>query len=295
MLKDIRNFLNGAVYGLTLIIPGVSATILAVILGYYDELIYRINHFREDYRRSIRYLGVFVLGVAIGAVAFSSVVLFLLTNFSFPTMLFFAGLLAGIVPVSISYTKEAATRIALREAMLAIVAFAALTVLSFVAAQPSTQPTDAEGAINVLIVIFVFIAGIVNGASLLIPGLSGALILLMMGLYPLIISSVSSVGVYLGDMGNLALLWDICVVLLPFGAGALLGCLVIARVMEKLMRKYRKAVYAVILGFILGSLVSLFGNPMVYQSGMSTASMITGGMMFCGGCVLAFALGKKLA
>jgi len=293
MLKHVRNFLNGAVYGTTLIIPGVSATIFAIILGFYDELIYTMNHFREDYRKNTRYFLIFLFGVATGTVAFSSLVLYLLTNFPFPTMMLFMGLLLGIVPFIYSKTKDAPARIALREIGLAIIGFVILVVLSFGLDTPMVNPAEALDAMNASQVVFIFFAGIVNGATLVIPGLSGAFILLIMGLYPLVIFSVSSIAVFLGDIRNISLLMDIFMVLAPFGIGAVFGLLGMARLIEKMMSKFPKSVYAVILGLLLGSVIALIQNPMVSAGMTSTAFVAAGVITFAFGCAAAFLLGKK--
>jgi len=293
MLKHIRNIFNGSVYGMTLVIPGVSATILAIILGFYDELIYNINHVKDDPRKNVRYLLLFVIGVAIGAVVFSSIITYLITNFSLPTMLFFAGLLAGIIPLTYTYAKGAAKRIAPREIILAIAAMVALYFLSVGFTTPDISPNNATGQINFSILIFLFIAGIVNGATLVIPGLSGAFILLIMGLYPLIVSTVSLIGTYLRDPRNLDLLFEIAIVLIPFGVGALIGVIFMAKLMEKLLRDYHKPVYAVIFGLVIASIVTLFQNPIVYQSGTSLPFIIIGAILCIVGFIIAFFLGKR--
>jgi putative membrane protein len=141
--------------------------------------------------------------------------------------------------------------------------------------------------------VYIFFAGIINGATLIIPGLSGALLLLIMGLYPLVVYSVSSIAVFLGDLGNISLFRDICIVLAPFGIGALLGCLGMARLMEILMSKFPKTVYAVILGLILGSVVTLIQGPYVSITGTPVISLISGGITFCAGVTAAYFLGKK--
>jgi len=292
-LKDIRNFLNGCVYGMTLIVPGVSATIFAIILGFYDELIYAMNHFKEDYKKNIRYLAVFLLGIAAGAVVFSSVIIYLLENHSFPVMLFFIGLLAGIVPLIALKAKGTARRIAPREIALAVFAMAALYLLSRGVNTAEVDPADAIAGMNAALVLYIFFAGVINGATLVIPGLSGAFLLLIMGLYPLVIYSVSSIGVFLGDMGNLSLLRDICIVLLPYGIGAFFGCLGMARLMEKLMRSYSQAVYAVIIGLLLGSIVSLLQNPLVSGGAASILPIVLGVITFCAGCAASYNLGKR--
>jgi putative membrane protein len=292
MLKDLRNLLNGAVYGTTLIIPGVSATILAVMLGFYDDLIGAMNHFREDLRKNARYLGVFVLGIAAGSVVFSSVVLYLLDRFHFPTMMFFSGLLTGIVPLVTTEAMGPSRKVAVREIVLTLFSFLALYTLSSIVNTATVDHTDAAEAMSVALVLYVFLAGIINGATLVIPGLSGAFLMLIMGLYPLIMHSISLIGVYIGNPGNFPLLWEICTVLLPYGVGAVIGCLCMARLMEKLMRDFHKAVYAVILGLVIGSVIILLQDHMAYVNVLSALVIITGAATFCAGCAAAYFLGK---
>jgi putative membrane protein len=292
MLKDIRIFLNGLVYGITLIVPGVSATIFAIILGFYDELLDAMNHFKEDYRKNARYLVIFLLGIAIGAVVFSSIISYLLTHYSLPTMLFFMGLLVGIVPFVFSKAKGSAPRIALREIVLAVFSMSALYALSRVVNETTINSEDTINAVSAALILYIFLAGIINGATLVIPGLSGAFILLIMGLYPLVIYSISSIGTFFRDISNFPLLRDTCLVLLPFGIGALVGCLCMAKIMEKLMRSFYKSVYAVILGLLLGSVITLFQNPLMYQSDASIILLIVGAVTFCVGCTVAYRLTK---
>ena len=126
MLKDIRNIFNGIIYGATLIVPGVSATIFAIMLGFYDELIKTINHFREDSRKNIRYLAAFLLGVAIGAVLFSTVLLFFLERYQFQTMALFMGLLAGTIPLIAVKADMSKRKMPIRNVLLTVLFLAEL-------------------------------------------------------------------------------------------------------------------------------------------------------------------------
>ena len=292
MLKHLRTLFNGSVYGMTLVIPGVSATILAIILGFYDELIHTMNHVRENTRKNILYLIFFVIGVAIGTVLFSRLITFLIETFSLPTMLFFVGLLAGIIPLTYTYSKGDAKRIAPREILLAIAAMIALYFLT-TAFTGSEIDTGYGSGLNIMVILFLFAAGIINGATLVIPGLSGAFILLIMGLYPVIISTVSELGTFLANPTNFELFFDIAAVLAPFGVGALIGVIFMARLMEKLLKNYHKQVYAVIMGMVVASIAALFQNPIVYQSGVFTAGIIIGIILCIAGFFTAFKLGKK--
>jgi putative membrane protein len=212
-------------------------------------------------------------------------------------MLFFIGLLVGTVPLIYSKAgiKDLAISLGLGdghfEIDLLMLAFVVLVLSSSGTLVAEIDPVDVLGNMTFFMAVYVFIAGVINGATLVIPGLSGALILLLMGLYPLIIYSVSSVGDIFS--GRLEITTAIGMVLIPFGIGALIGNLSMARLMEKLMRDHSEAVHAVILGFLLGSVILLLNNPIVYRSGVGTVSLVFGLFMFVGGFVIAFRVGKK--
>ena len=301
MLKDIRNFLNGSVYGMVLTIPGVSATLFAIILKFYDELIYAINHFKEERRKNTRYLGVFLLGIGAGAVLFSSLLMLLLNNFHFPTMMFFIGLLLGMIPLVAQKafgSSKSPSRINTKKAALIAVSMLALLALSRAVDADTFSPAYSPDAMNMALALYILLAGIINGATLVIPGLSGAFILLIMGLFPLIISSISAIGLFLGDVSNIALLREIAVVLAPFAIGGVIGCLAMARVMGKLLDKHNEAVYAVILGLLLGSVITLALDNIAIQgdqiqNGQAVMYYAAGCVMLLLGAFAAYKLGKK--
>lgn len=287
--------MNGAVYGATLIVPGVSATIFAIMLGFYDELIGTVNHFKEDYRKNIRYIVAFILGIALGAVLFSTVVLYFLENHQFKTMMLFMGLLAGIIPLIATKAKLTRTekKIPLREVLLALLFMSALLAISQLTPTTETDPTYASSTMNIGLILLILLAGILNGATLVIPGLSGAFLLLIMGIYPLVIGAISSVGTYIANPGNLTLLTELVIVLLPFGIGGVVGLLLMARLMEKLMQEYYEAVYASILGLVLGSVITLFLDFVIVETGLPAVSIVIGILLFCAGGVAAYVLGKR--
>jgi len=293
MLKDIKNFLHGCVFGMTLIVPGVSATVLAIMLGFYEELMGTINGFNKNRGKNTRYMAVFLLGVAAGAVAFSAVIMLLLNLFSLPLMLFFVGLLVGTVPQIAVKARGSSPKIAPREIVLAAIAVLALAAISFGMQTESIDPAAAVSKMSLPLVLYIVLAGALNGATLVIPGLSGALFLLVMGLYQLIVFSISSIAPYLADPGNLFLLRDIAVVLLPYGLGALFGCLAMAKLMQKLMQHHKKSVYAVITGFIIGSVITMVNDPYVYEGGTSPGMIAAGILTLCCGFFVAYFLGKR--
>jgi putative membrane protein len=291
-LKAIRNFLNGLAFGITETIPGVSGGTIAIILGFYFELIETINHFTENLKKNLQFIIPLVIGIATGILLFSSLIHFLLENYSFPTMLFFIGLIVGIIPHIFLKVKERDCGFKVTEIVLVLIPFVILVALSFLKKDASVvNPEEVD--VTVPFMFFIFFAGIIAAAALVIPGISGSFVLLLLGIYPLIIYYVSSIRILLTDMSNTSLMLDICKVLVPLALGVIVGGLSMTRLIENLLKNYHKIVYSIILGLLLGSVCVLFKEPMVYKSGISAIIIVAGIVTFALGCVLSFTLGRK--
>ena len=297
MIKMIRNFLNGLAFGITETVPGFSGGTTAIILGFYDELIKSVNSFRKEYKKSLKFLAPLLLGIAVGVLTFSSIANYLLTNYSFPTMAFFIGLIAGIIPIIYSKVKEPGRRFKIREIILIIVPVLILIIITHLRSITNTgavtNPAEVIENIDVPFMIFIFISGIIGAAALIIPGISGSFVLLLMGIYPLATYSLSSISVFLTDITNTALFFNICKVLVPLAIGVIIGGLSMARLIEKLLKDHKKTIYSIILGLLSGSVFALFSEPMVYKSGISTITIAIGTATFFLGCILSFVMGKK--
>ena len=293
MFAFIRNFLNGLAFGITETIPGVSGGTIAIILGFYGELIETINHFTEDCKKYLKFIIPILLGTASGILLFSSIIHYLLTNHSFPTMLFFIGLITGIIPLIFLKVKEPGQRLKISEILLMVIPFLILIVISELKGVSIAEPEEAINNINIPFMIFIFFAGMLAAAALIIPGISGSFVLLLLGLYPLIIFSISSIRILFSGGSNTALLINILKVLIPLGIGIIIGGLSMARLIEKLLKNYHKIIYSIILGLLSGSVVVLFKEPIVYRSGISVIIIIIGIVTLALGAVLSFKIGKK--
>ena len=293
MSSLFRNFINGLAFGITEIVPGISGGTIAVILGFYDELIETVNHFTEDYRKYLRFLFPFLFGAVTGIITFSSIIHYLLTNYSFPTMLFFIGLIVGIIPPIYSKVKEPGRGFKYGEIALVLLPLFGLLIISELKGVSVTNPIEVIKTIDVPFIIFIFFAGIIAAMALVIPGISGSFVLLLLGIYPLATYSLSSIRHLLADITNISLMLDICKVLLPLGIGVIIGGLSMARLIEKLLKNYYKITYSIILGLLLGSVYVLFREPIVYKSGISTIIIMIGSATFLLGSAISFNLGKK--
>ena len=292
MIKIIKSFLNGLAFGITEMVPGVSASVIAIMLGFYEELIESINHFSENSRKYIKFLIPLFIGIAVGMVAFSSVINYLLANYSFPTMLFFIGLVIGIIPIIFFKLKDSARIFKPHEIALIILPALAIMAVSHLKSDTVINPAEVIKNIDIPFMIFLFFSGIIAAAALVIPSVSGSFMLLLLDVYHVATYTLASVKNLLLDITNTALLLDICKVLIPLGLGIIIGGLAMIRLIEKLLKKYHRIVYLIILGLLLGSVYTLFSDPIIFQSNTSTAVIIIGIATFLMGCTASFNIGK---
>jgi putative membrane protein len=291
--KIVRNFLNGVAFGITETIPGVSGGTVAIILGFYFPTIEAINHFRKNVRKHLLFLGLLALGAACGIVLFSSLINFLLTHYSFPTMAFFIGLIMGIIPHIFSQVKKDGFRFRPHETACVLLPLLAVVLVSIAKAPLKTPPEVLLQRIDVPFMLFIFAAGIVAAAALVIPGVSGSFVLLLLGIYPLVIFAVSLLRVFLANTADIALFVTICKVLAPLALGVIIGGLSMVRLIEGLLKKHHKIVYSIILGLLSGSVIVLFKSPIMYASGISALAVAIGAATLALGAFLSFAAGKK--
>ncbi|MCL2709138.1 MAG: DUF368 domain-containing protein, partial [Defluviitaleaceae bacterium] len=291
----IRNFFCGLAFGITETIPGVSGGTVALILGFYGELIHSINNFRKEPKKTLGFVVPLLLGVASGILLLGSFISFLLANFSFPTMLFFIGLISGVIPHIFKKTNKPGETFkpGAKDLALFLLPALLLALASHLGESGAAGPAEQFGGVGPAKMLFIFAGGVVAAAALIIPGVSGSFVLLMLGLYPLALYSVKMAGSFLSDFKNLELFADICAVLVPLAAGVLLGGLAMARFIERLLGRHGKIVYTVILGLLAGSLYALFRNPITYQSGISAPAIVFGVFTFAAGAFASFFIGRK--
>ena len=295
MKKLIRNFINGVAFGITETVPGVSAGTIAIILGFYAELIGAVNNFGKEPKKSLKLLVPLLIGAAAGMLTFGSISSYLLHNHSFPTMTFFIGLIMGIIPIIYSKVKPQGRMFNLKEAALILIPVILLFVISNIknALGGGENAADAAKNIDGFYMLFIFFSGILAAAALIIPGISGSFVLLLLGVYPIVIDSLASVRLWFADIANGGLFLNILKVLGPLAAGIIIGGLSMARLIEKLLRNHYKTVYLIILGLVAGSVYALFSDPIIYQSGISVPIALTGLPTILAGAAISYTLGKK--
>ena len=240
MLKYLKDLLSGIVIGLTAIVPGISFGTLAMLFKIYEKAMDAFSY--DGLKRNLSFTIPFVIGLLIGIFSFSFVIEYLLTSHAIPTYFAFMGLIAGCVPMI--FKRADIKKI---KPLYVVVFAAALAFALFIA---FTQDAEYEnltlyelGGHSLTLALRLFIAGVVCALAIIIPGLSGSILLLMLGTYVVIIEAVSSVNF---------------LVLAPFIAGVILGILGGSKIITILLDRYRQILYSAILGFVIGSIAIIY-------------------------------------
>ncbi len=248
MLQWILDILRGAVMGVSNIIPGVSGGTMAVSMGIYDRVIYAVNNLFKQFKKSFKELLPILIGVLIGLFAFAALIGSLLGTKSdeipitrLPTNFAFIGLILGGLPAIYK-------RVNMKDAKIPGV-FLFLVFLALVVVLPLLNPPEARTVDHSIGTILLMIPlGAIASATMVIPGISGSMILMLLGYYNSVINAMNDLRG--GDWSSLA-------ILLPYVIGLLIGIVFIARLMNFLLRKHAALTFCAIFGLVIGSPVAL--------------------------------------
>lgn len=275
-MKDaIKNILKGAVIGVANIIPGVSGGTMAVSMGIYDKLIHCVTHIFKEFKKSLKFLIPVGIGMALALVGLSFVIEAAFAHFPAQTNLLFIGLILGGLPAILKKVKGNTIR--LSHIIPAVIFFVLVVGL---ATFGSGEGSDADLSFNVLNVLKLFGVGVIASATMVIPGVSGSMILMLMGYYQPVIETISTFVRALTAF-DVPVLLQCCGILVPMGIGIVVGIVVIAKLIEIVFEKWPLVAYWAIIGLIVASpfaivLMSEFGTITVVTVLTSVVTFVLG-------------------
>ena len=248
MLQWFLDILRGAVIGVSNIIPGVSGGTMAVSMGIYDRVIYAVNNIFKQFKKNFRDLLPIIIGVLVGLFAFAALIGSLLGTKSseipmtrLPTNFAFIGLILGGLPAIYK-------RVNMKDAKVpGIILF--LIFLALVVVLPLLNPPEARTVDHSIGTILLMIPlGAIASSTMVIPGISGSMILMLLGYYNPVINAMNDLRG--GDWSSLA-------ILAPYAIGLLVGIVFIAKLMNFLLKKHAALTFSAIFGLVIGSPVAL--------------------------------------
>ena len=265
MKNLINQLLRGVVIGVANIIPGVSGGTMMVSMGIYDTLIHCITHLFKEFKKSIKTLLPYAVGMLVGIVALASVINWGLENHPLPTNTLFIGLiLGGLGPL----LKKVDTKKINAAAVIAFIALFALIIWLGIQRKDSIQNAESID-MNVLQMLMMVFIGMIASATMTIPGVSGSLVLMLLGYYKPVVNALSTLKDGLFSF-NFSLLGQPVMMLLPFLLGIVLGIFGVAKLIEWLTAHYPTPTYCGVLGLVVASPISL-----LIQTDMSGVGILT--------------------
>ena len=235
----ITLFFKGIFMGIADAIPGISGGTIALLFGIYEELIKSISELKLSLFYELKnkgfnsfweklngnFLLVLVLGIGISLISFVKISATFLESFPLFIWSFFLGLIFATVNVIYKLINQWHS---LNFFFLII-----SIIFSFFLSSFSLYETDD---ISLLYVLF---SGVIASSAMILPGISGSLILVILGVYSYLIKSLD----------NLEM-----IVIFTFISGALIGLLGFSRILKYLFNNHRDAAYTIMLGLVVGSI-----------------------------------------
>lgn len=281
----IKELLKGAVIGVANIIPGVSGGTMAVSLGIYDKLIHAITHIVKEFKESMKTLLPTILGAGLGIGILSFVITFLFKVFPVQTNFLFIGLILGGLPIILNRLKATGKKVNIGNGIAFVVFFALVVGM---AAIGEAEGGAADVSFNFINFVKLFVVGIIASATMIIPGVSGSMVLMIMGYYSTIIETITLFIKSVLSFDINGIMQGVSV-LFPFGIGVLVGIGVIAKVIELVFVKAPNYAYCAILGLVIASPIAII--LMSDLSRYNVLSIVTGCVTFA----LGFLIASKLA
>lgn len=234
MNKDILLlFIKGIPFGISNVLPGISGGTIAVVLRIYDILINAIKDF------NLKILLPMGIGAIFGLISTASLVNYLLDAYpSFMTALIF-----GLIVASVKATIIDIKKLTWINLLCLIIGF----TIAFTLGNQSLSTITSDTIVNASKLIF---SGVFASVSMLLPGISGATILVMLGMYEYLLQALLTINIK---------------VILVFVTSFLVGILAFAWILSYLLANYRSELMTLITGLILGSSLVVMPKSLAFM------------------------------
>ncbi len=245
LVEFLANILRGAAIGVAFIIPGFSGGSVAAILGIYEKLVGSIADIFKKFKESILFLLPIVLGMVLGVAALIFPIQWGLAHYPLPTVTLFVGLSLGGLP---SITEKVKGKPKWHNAVAFLIPCAVAACMLFLPTGANVDLFHLPASGYFLLVLI----GAVGACALVVPGISGSMLLLIFGYYTPLVELVTK-NLLKGQNIGISI-----AVLACTGLGLIVGFFAISVLMKFLLKKFPRGTYFAILGFILGSIVAVY-------------------------------------
>ena len=275
-MKFLEHIIIGIIIGISNIVPGVSAGTMFVILGIFKKLIDQVGLCIDEVKKmiknitkfkekdgGIRAVGImfknifnsqktFLIPIAIG-MAFAIYFVAKLFSILNPEQIMyrnyiFLGLVLGGIPALFKELKKGTDIQNINKRKVNIylfmfIGFLIMLIVYILKINGIGLRKVGYEELSISMALPLFLVGAIAAASMVIPGISGSMLVLILGYYELMTISISKLNM---------------VFIIPFAIGILVGIMAILKLIKYLLDNHYTKTYSCIVGFVVGSLLMVF-------------------------------------
>ena len=273
----IKLFFKGVFMGIADAIPGVSGGTIALLLGIYEELISTIsglnfslitklkNNGFKSFWESLNgnFLITLVLGIGISLILFVKISANLLTSHPLYVWSFFLGLILATVYVIYKLIES--------WNLVNIISTLLMIAFSIILTSDSLNISDDTN------LFYILICGIIASSAMILPGISGSLILVILGVYKILVEALDNLDVK---------------IITSFIVGAVIGVISFSKILKWLFKKYKSLAYSIMLGLVIGSIEKIWPWNKSFSAELSNLDLFVSISLVILGFIIVFLLEK---
>ena len=273
----IKLFFKGVFMGIADAIPGVSGGTIALLLGIYEELISTIsglnfslitklkNNGFKSFWESLNgnFLITLVLGIGISLILFVKISANLLTSHPLYVWSFFLGLILATVYVIYKLIES--------WNLVNIISTLLMIAFSIILTSDSLNISDDTN------LFYILICGIIASSAMILPGISGSLILVILGVYKILVEALDNLDVK---------------IISSFIVGAVIGLISFSKILKWLFKNYKSLAYSIMLGLVIGSIEKIWPWNKSFSAELSNLDLFLSISLVILGFIIVFLLEK---
>ena len=246
IFEYFKIFMKGIFMGIADAIPGVSGGTIALLLGIYEELITTISNIKISLfkiltkdglsvfwkKGNLGFLFPLLIGIIASLIVFVNIAQYFLDSFPLLVWSFFTGLIIATSYVIFKKIKN----FKLKEFILVIIASMSIILFSKISNNEGLSSTDFS-------IIYIFVCALLASSAMILPGISGSLVLVILGVYEYMIESLINYNFY---------------IISTFVIGAIIGLLLLSKILNKLFLRHKDSTFSIMLGLVIGSVVNIW-------------------------------------
>ena len=273
----IKLFFKGVFMGIADAIPGVSGGTIALLLGIYEELISTISGLNFSLITKLKnngfkslweslngnFLITLVLGIGISLILFVKISANLLTSHPLYVWSFFLGLILATVYVIYKLIES--------WNLVNIISTLLMIAFSIILTSDSLNISDDTN------LFYILICGIIASSAMILPGISGSLILVILGVYKILVEALDNLDVK---------------IISSFLVGAVIGVISFSKILKWLFNNYKSLAYSIMLGLVIGSIEKIWPWNKSFSAELSNLDLFLSISLVILGFIIVFLLEK---